>query len=185
MKLHLLFGALASAMLIPASAFAKPADQLNCLVEHMGDDEFIGFAEMVTIKDEAKRTKKEPDYLQLGMKMSMCARKYGWSEKERNNSIGYSMAFPFSRGLRLLGETAGYAAIDRYFAANPKAYSREGNFDPVKLEPMIEVAVADGLSLDGSDDARRNAAQYLDTLYTIANYRQNFEANAFKMPKRN
>jgi hypothetical protein len=184
MKFQLVICTVLGALLLSSSSFAKSAEQLNCLVEHMGEDEFVGFAELVTIKDEAHRTKKAPDYIRIGMRMSACARKYDWSDNERKNSIGYAMAYPLSRGLRLLGETAEYAALDRYFAANPRAYARDGSFDPKTLEPMIEAAVADGLKLDGSIEARRNAAQYLDSLYVIASYRRNFEANSFKMPKR-
>jgi hypothetical protein len=171
------------ALAINSHAAAKPAEQLSCLTQSLNEDDFIAFGEIAAVEDQTKRTKKEPDFMRLGMLMSICARQYGWTENERNNSIAYAVAFPVSRGLRLLGESAGYAAIDRLYAANPESYRREAELKPETLYPLIDRAVADGLKLDGSEQARKTAARYLDSLYSTAAYRKNFEANKFEKPK--
>jgi hypothetical protein len=166
----------------PQAVAAKSADQLHCLHEGMTDDNFVAFAETVTVEDPAKRTQPEPDFVKVGMRMSVCANRNRWSDNERFNSIGYSMAYPMARGLRILGEPLGYAALDRYFAANPDKHVREGKLDLTVFDAALEIATGDGLKLDGSKASRDTAARYLDALYAVAKYRSDFEANRFKLP---
>jgi hypothetical protein len=182
MKVFIL-GGLALIALAQTPAYTKPADQLSCLTEHLSESDYVAFGEMVTVEEETKRTQKEPDFVALGMKMSICANRLGWTENERNNSVAYAVAYPMSKGMRLLGEKAGYAAIDRLFAANPDAVKGDSGFDRKALDPLIDQAVADGLKLDGSESARNAAALYLNSLYAIAHFRRNFEAGRFSMPK--
>jgi hypothetical protein len=182
-KLFVNIATSAVALAVPQIASAKSADQLHCLHEGMVDNDFIAFAELVTVDNPQRRTRPEPDFIKAGMRMSSCARRYSWTENERNNSIGYSMAYPVSQGLRILGERQGYAALDRYFAKNPTAFMRQGKLELSVYGPAIDSAIADGLTLDATQDARDLAARYLDSLYQVAKYQRDFEADKFKMPQ--
>jgi hypothetical protein len=164
-------------------AAARPASELSCIEAMFNDEQAIAMAQMGS-SDEAlaKAAGAKVNFLLMGMTSRMCAKTGGWSENEYANSIGYMMAWPTAKGLRLLGEAQGYAAIERAWRARAGEFAKAERLSDAEAESILTMAQADGLVLAEGENARRDARRYADALHQSERMRADFAANKRPRP---
>ncbi len=166
------------ALLLASAAQAKPATELACIEQMFTDEQAISMARMGSADEgEASAAADEVNFVRLGMMSRMCAIRGRWSENEYMNSIGYMMAWSTGRGLRLLGEEQGYAAIERAWAASARELVGKPRLNEGEIDGLLTTARGDGLTLPDGEAPLRYARRYADVLQQIAAMRADFEAN--------
>lgn len=177
-----LAASIAAALILATPAHARPAAELSCIEAQFDDDDARAMAQMATgSPDAAAEAQEKVDFFQMGMTTRMCALRGHWSEAEYGNAVGYMVAWPTMRGLWLLGEGQGYAAIDRAWAPRAAALAKKDRLSDSDLEAVLAAARADGLALAPGDAALTAARRYVDALQQVAAFRADFEAG--KKPK--
>jgi hypothetical protein len=172
--------AAAAALLLAAAspAQARPASELSCIEAMFDDEQAIAMAQMGSADEAlAKAAGAKMNFMMMGFTSRMCAKKGGWSENEYANAIGYMMAWPTARGLRLLGESQGYGAIERAWRARAEEFAKLDRLGDAETDSILAAAQADGLTLAEGDNARRDARRYADALHQSERMRADFAAN--------
>jgi hypothetical protein len=178
MRLKTLSIGLVAALLANTNAEARDAKELGCIEKLFTDEQSIAMAQTGSGDAElAKKAEAKMDWIMLGMASRGCATRGKWSDNEYYNSIGYMMAWPTARGLFLLSERQGYAAIDRAFALQEERLVKLSRLSEADIDALLQAASSDGLAVADSDAARKDVRRYADVVQQTAAMRSDFAGN--------
>lgn len=171
------------AALFASPAAAKPASELRCIEAMFTDDQARAMAQLGSADEAAaKAAADRMDWMRLGMQSRMCAIRGKWNDAEYGNAVGYMMAWPTARGLRLAGEAQGYAALDQAYAARAADFAQAKRLQDDQVSAIVAVAVGNGLQLAEGEAAAKDARRYVDALQQLDAMRADFAAG--RKPRR-
>lgn len=173
----LLIAGLLFIAMLGSPAAAKPASELRC-IEAMFTDEQARTMAQLGAADEAvaKAAADKLNWMVLGLQSRMCAIRGKWNDAEYGNAIGYMMAWPTARGLRLAGEAQGYAALDQAYAARAADHAKAKRLSEEQVDELIAAAAGSGLTLAEGAIAAKDARRYVDALHQLDALRADFAA---------
>lgn len=175
-------GLLVAALLV-APVAAKPASELSCIEAMFTDDQARTMAELGSADEAAANAAAaKMDWMMLGMQSRMCAIRGKWNDAEYGNAIGYMMAWPAARGLRLAGEAQGYAALEQAYAARAADFAKAKRLQDDQISAIIAAAASNGLQLAEGAAAANDARRYVDVLQQLDAMRADFAAG--RKPRR-
>jgi hypothetical protein len=178
MKMNIIKLAFIAIIFVSVNAQAADKKDMSCIEKLFTDEQSIDMAQTGSSdKELAEKAEAKMDWVMLGMASRGCSTRGKWSDNQYYNSIGYMMAWPTSRGLFLLGEAQGYAAIDRAFAAEEKKLVKLNRLSDIDIDALLKAATSDGLAVQDSEIARKDARRYADVVHQVAAMRSDFEAN--------
>jgi hypothetical protein len=153
------------------------ASELRCIEAMFTDDQARTMAQLGSPDEAAAKAAADKlDWMRLGMQSRMCAIRGKWNDAEYGNAVGYMMAWPTARGLRLAGEAQGYAALDRAYAARAADFAAAKRLQEDQVSAIIAAAAGNGLQLAEGEAAAKEARRYVDALQQLDAMRADFAA---------